>query len=130
MAKEREARQYPYLPQEYSEPYTPTLAEWETVRLNATGPTGGVTDKLIIESTHAYLCEDSLELSVNIHPQPGVVLGEEGFAPYFEAADEIMKLVRLSFSGIADEDVQIHFFIRGSAGPTWQGGKMTFEGQE
>ena len=47
----QEERMMPYLPQKYSEPYTPTLAEWHALKLMAQLNTGSryLSGPLVVE---------------------------------------------------------------------------------
>ena len=136
---------YPYLPDVYSERYIPTLAEWRALDLTAHwNYEGGLTERLIRTSLEASALDRDLVLLVGTKPQPNWPVYSNGRftcsdrevrAAYQEAADSlgspcIMATVRNHFPGIADKDVQIQFFIDGGEVGTWQGGKMTLEGEE
>jgi len=142
----QEGLKYPYLPAEYSELYLPTKAEWRGMQLTANqNCEGSLSDKLIKTHLQTFVLPTGIILSVDTKPQPGwnVYLGNGRFscsdrevrAAYAEAADrgsgtDIMNLVRLSLPGIADEDVVMHFYIRGGSVGTWTDGVMTLVGDE
>jgi len=137
----QEGRFFPYLPAEYSERYTPTLAEWRALDLTAhLNSEAHLTDQLLRAGLTAHALPDALLLIVDTQTQPtwDVHRGDRRFdctdrelrAAYLEAAGDTMELVRIfHFPEIADEDVKIEFFIRGASIATWQGGKITLVGE-
>ena len=136
---------YPYLPEKYSLAYVPTLAEWSVLHLTARQNNEAyLTSRLIKKSCTATALGSHLRVQVETETQAGwnTYLGKGRFScsdqevrtAYEEAADgsavSIIDWVRLYFAGISDENVRIHFRIRGDDVGTWQGGKMTLEGEE
>ena len=137
----KEGLKYPYLPEKYSDHYVPTLAEWKELKLVAyKNRVGTLTSRLIKDGLSAYLLEQYLSLVVGTETQPSwkVYRGNGRFscadreirAAYQEAAEKLVRDVRIYFPGIAEKDVQIDFFILGAPVGTWQDGKMTLEGEE
>lgn len=138
-----ENRLYPYLPDRYSEAYTPSLAEWTALRFMAGANNEYcLTSRLYQEGLRAYAQPSQLELIVLTQVQPSwkVYLGNGRFAcsdrevrsAYEEAGESVMKMVRVDFPEISANDVIIHFAVHDSSGylGTWRGGKMTLEGEE
>ena len=137
----QEARKYPYLPEKYSEAYTPTLAEWRGIVLcSICNSSSYLTDRLLRCSMVAVAKPAHLFVNVDTKTQPGwnTYLGNGRFscsdrevrAAYEEAAAEGMQFVWVLFPEISESDVQIEFQIQGALVGTWQGGKMTLEGEE
>ena len=140
MVVAQERRKYPYLPMEYELAHISTWAEWAALCFTAHyNSEECLSGRLVKTGLNVYL-EDCLDLLVGTNTQPdwNVYLGSGRFscsdrevrAAYEEAAEKLMKHVRVWFSGIADEDVRIDFEILGSEVGTGQGGKMTLEGEE
>ncbi len=134
-------RKYPYLPEQYDQPYATTLAEWHILRFTAAyNGEGYLTDKISRDSLVAAAHLTHVDILVGTHPQPAWnVYREKGQfncpqrevrAAYDDAARALMQSVRTYFPGISDQRVRIEFFIRGAAIGIWQGGKMTLEGEE
>ncbi len=135
-----EARRHTYLPARYSNPYVPTLAEWQALELTARdNKQRWLTSKLVGVSLSAYPMEEGLRVLVDTETQPGwaMHLGGGRFAcsdreiraAYESAARAVMESVRLSFPEVADKDVQMTFGIRGSLVGRWQNGSMSLEGE-
>ena len=142
----QEGLRYPYLPAEYSEPLIPTKAEWRELSLSAElNYEGALTEKLVRTHFDANVMPEGLIILVDTKTQPSwnVYRGNDRWscsdrelrAAYEEAADStssasIMPWVRLFFAGIADNDVEIRFHIKGGPVGTWTDGIMTLAGEE
>lgn len=117
------------------------MAEWQALKLTAYSNTEvGVTDRLIRTSCAALTLPSGLNLIVDTRTQPAwdVYLGNGQFAcpdrevraAYQEAVEPIIRYTHAFFPEIADKDIQIDFFMHNSEVGSWQGGKMTLEGEE
>ena len=137
----QEARVFPYLPAEYSEEYTPTLAEWREVEFNAFwNCEGPLTDHLRMISCRLLAMPGGLWVYVDTKTRPEWDMyegdgdfscpDEEVRATYAEAAEGLARSVRIDFEEIADEDVGIRFSIHGHNVGVWQDGEMTLEAEE
>ena len=137
----QEGRKYPYLPEEYSELYTPTLAEWRALQLTAHwNSSGGLTERLQRVNLTVRVRPHGLILVVVTKPQPSwntyrgagrfSCSDEELRATYQQAGEETMTIVEMAFPDISSDDVTIKFFVLGTTVGTWRGGMMTLEGED
>ena len=135
----QEDREYPYLPAEYSEAHTPTLAEWTEVEFNAYWNCAGyLTDRLnkINCTVLAFPWGLDVDVETETRPEWNMYEGDGDFlcsdeevrATYAEAAEEIMDWLIIDFE-IAAEDVEIDFYIEGAGVGVWEGGEMTLAGE-
>ena len=122
-----------YLPESYSESYTPTLLEWKELDFNAANAhEAWLSDRL--QRTYCTLCsmDEFMFMEVGTKTQPGwdMYMGDGQFAcsdeevraTYAEAARHELMAISLCFPGIDKEAVTIDFLIEGkSIGYWWDG---------
>ena len=130
-----------YLPEYYSESYTPTLAEWTELEFNAyEDRKAWLTDRLQQTSCVLWVAEWGIDVEVDTRTSSDwdMYLGagdfacsdEEVRATYAEAAEEILDLVYDYFPELDEEDVWIDFFIEDVPVASWEYGDMLLEGEE
>jgi len=124
-----------FLPERYSESYTPTLGEWRVVQFNAfEDGEWPLTDRLQQTNCTLWVSDMGLDLEVDTRTRPGwdVYLGDGEFAcsddevkaAYTEAAEKIADTVSDYFPELDTEDLWIDFFIGDKRIVAWIGGEM------
>ncbi len=132
---------YWYLPEYYSESYTPTLVEWKELAFNTyEDRKAWLTDRLQQTSCALWVTELGINVEVDTRTKSGwdMYLGDGDFAcsdeevraTYTEAAEEILDLVYDYFPELDEEDVWIEFFIEDVLVASWVYGEMLLEGEE
>ena len=137
---------YPYLPAEYSKPFTPTLADWQALEL--TGPLGrdffwGFYDgpkriSLIGQACIVRPLPDRLSVRVDadilgdwfIHPPDKRITPQQMEEVTQGPAKRLLQRVRSVFGEIADENIAIEFYLDGVHSCTWRGEKVTWVREE
>lgn len=132
--------EYPYLPNRYGEPYIPSVAEWQALRLTALGAsTTRITQEFSRQHLTCFPTPKGLVLTLDLLPQPGWKVYANGkFTGSVEKAkpdlqkalDATMRFVRNFFSEVRDKDVTIRLFINSESVGVWEGGKLTLEGEK
>lgn len=127
--------EYPYLPTRYGEPYIPSVADWQALKLTALGAsTTRLTDQLSRQHLTCFADRTGLILTLDLLPQPswryyagGKLVGpQEKAKPDLEkAVAATMALVRAFFPEVADKDVRIQLFLNSESIGIWQGGELT-----
>lgn len=131
---------YKWLPEVFSERYTPRLGEWRAMWLNVLfGGTSYLTDKLIKEALTCGAGPDSMTVEVRTSCQPSWdhylgkgrwdVPDREVRAAYLEAAGRMLEIVRIYFEEASDSDITISFSVRGEKVAVWHDGQMKLPGE-
>ncbi|HEU4754159.1 MAG TPA: hypothetical protein VFU47_13700 [Armatimonadota bacterium] len=132
--------EYPYLPNRYGEPYIPSVAEWQALRLTALGAsTTRITEQFSRQHLTCFPTPKGLVLTLDLLPQPEWkhYAGNGKFsAPpatvrpdLQQAVDVTMRFVRNFFPEVRDQDVTIRLFIRSENVGAWEAGKLTLSGE-
>lgn len=128
--------EYPYLPNKYGEPYIPSVAEWQALRLTALGAsTTRLTEEFSRQHLTCFATPKGLVLTLDLLPQPAWKLSAPGGKftapvekvkpPIQKAVDTNMRLVRTFFSEVRDKDVTVQVFINSERVGTWENGRLT-----
>ena len=131
---------FDFLPAYYSESHTPTLVAWREVQFNASETYEAyLTDRLWKTSCVLDVNNYGMVMRVGTSTTPDwdMYLGDEAFAcsdeevmaTYAEAAEELADVVRDYFPEIADEDLQMWFFMEDEMVALWEDG-ATLVGEE
>ncbi len=130
---------YAYLPDQYSQPYLPSMADWQALRLTAVGAgTTRITDEFSRQQLTCFLGNKNLILTLDLRPEGGWDLfqGSGKFKGSVErvkvdlqkAIAASLRSVRSFFDELQDKDILIAVHIRGERVGIWEGGKLTLAG--
>jgi hypothetical protein len=130
-----EGSEYPYLPRRYGEPYIPSVADWQAVRLSALGSaTTRVTRHFSRQHLTCFPGPRGLALTIDLVPEAGwphyagggkFRVPAEQVKPDLEAAlVESVKFVRAFFREVRDEHLEIRVYVNSESVGTWSGGKL------
>lgn len=128
--------EYPYLPNRYGEPYIPSIADWQALRLTALGAsTTRITDEFSRQHLTCFATPKGLALTLDLVPQPKWKFSAPGgkfTAPVEKvkpdlqkATDVTMRFVRNFFSEVQDKDVTMQVFINSERVGVWEKGRLT-----
>ncbi|MCK4323381.1 MAG: hypothetical protein KAW89_02545 [Armatimonadetes bacterium] len=130
-----------YLPESYSEPYTPTLLEWKELDFNArSAHEAWLSDRLqrtycTVSSMDEFMF---VEVGTKTQPEWDMYMGDGKFAcsdeelraTYAEAAQIELMVISLCFPGIEKEAVTIDFLIDDKSIGHWWDGEMILDTDE
>lgn len=133
--------EYPYLPDKYGEPYIPSIAEWQALRLTALGAsTTRLTEQFSRQHLTCFPTARGLVLTLDLLPQPAwkysapggkfTVPAEKVKPDLQKAVETNMRFVRSFFSEVRDKDVTVQVFINSERVGTWENGQLTLEAEK
>lgn len=133
--------EYPYLPNRYGEPYIPSIAEWQALRLTSLGAsTTRLTEEFSRQHLTCFATPRGLVLTLDLLPQPAWKLSGPGgklTVPAEKVKPEIQKAVDLTlrfvrnfFSEVRDKDVTVQVFINSERVGAWQDGQLTLTAEK
>jgi hypothetical protein len=128
--------EYPYLPAKYGEPYIPSVAEWQAIRLTSLGAsTTRITNEFSRQHLTCFPTGKGLQLTLDLLPQPSWKFSAPGgkfTAPVEKVKPDIEKaatltirFVRNFFSEVRDKDLTMRVFINSEGVGVWEDGKLT-----
>ena len=128
--------EYPYLPDRYGEPYIPSVADWQAMRLTALGASNTrLTEHFSRRHLTCFPTPKGLVLTLDLEPQPGWKLYAGGgkftapvarVKPDLEAAvDMVLPFLRSFFAEVANKDVTIQVYLNSERVGVWQNGALT-----
>lgn len=129
--------------EKYSEPYTPTLAEWKAVAMTAyENNEDYLTAKLIRKSLQVYRDYPNnkilwLRVDTRCQPEWDVYLGSGSFsisdselrAAYQKAVVSIMRKIKIFYPEYGEENITITFYIKEDLICEYSYGKMLLKGE-
>lgn len=127
--------EFPYLPPRYAEPYLPSIAEWQAMRLTALGAsTTRLTEHFSRQHLTCFATPKGLVLTLDLLPQPGwkhYAGGGKFNAPAEQvkpdlqkAIDATLRFTRNFFSEVRDKDVTIQLYLNSENAGTWTDGTL------
>jgi hypothetical protein len=133
--------EYDYLPDHYSQPYIPTLAEWQAMRITALGAsTTRLTENFTRQHLTCFTTPKGLVFTLDLVPQPEWTFALPGgkFSVPVEkvkpdlqkAIDASMRFVKNFFPEIEDKDVSMRLYLRSERIGVWENGKLTLEAEK
>jgi hypothetical protein len=133
--------EYPYLPNRYGEPYIPSVAEWQAIRLTALGAsTTRITNEFSRQHLTCFPTGKGLVLTLDLLPQPAWKYSAGGGkfnAPVDKvkpdiqrATDATIRFVRNFFSEVRDKDVTLRLYLNSEAIGTWTNGKLLLDAEK
>ena len=128
--------EYPYLPNRYGEPFIPSVADWQALRLTALGAsTTRLTEEFSRQHLTCFATPKGLVLTLDLLPEPAWKFSAPGgrfTAPpdrvkpdLQKAVDTTVRFVRNFFPEVRNESVQIRLYIKSESIGAWEGGKLT-----
>lgn len=128
---------YPFLPPTYAQPFVPSIADWQALRLSAYGAsTTRITDNFSRQQLSCFLTPKGLAMTLDLLPQPEWkhYAGQGRFAAPLDrvrpdlqqAVDFTLKYTRNFFPEIKDGDITIALHIRSERVGVWENGKLSF----
>jgi len=133
--------EYPYLPARFGEPYIPSVAEWQAMRVTSLGAsTTRITEHFSRQHLTCFPTPKGLVLTLDLLPQPGwthYASGGKFTAPLAQvkpdlekAVDSTLKFVRGFFGEVRDRDISLRVFIRSENVGVWENGKLTLNAEK
>jgi hypothetical protein len=129
-------KEYPYLPDRYGQPYLPSLAEWQAMRVTALGAsTTRITQEFSRQHLTCFATPTGLVMTLDLLPQPDWKLYQPGgkfSAPpekvkpdIQKAVDASLRFVRSFIPEAQDKDISLRLFIRSESVGSWEAGRLT-----
>jgi hypothetical protein len=129
------ASEYPYLPDQYSQPFMPSVAEWQATRLTSLGAsTTRLTEEFTRQHLTCFPTPKGLVMTLDLVPQPTWTYFKTGgtfTVPAAKVKPDLLKAVEASmrftrnfFPEVKDKDVTIRIYIRSESVGTWTDGKL------
>jgi len=132
--------EYPYLPGRYGQPYIPSVAEWQALRLTSLGAsTTRLTDQFSRQHLTCFPDRKGLILTLDLLPEPGwkgyangkwTLPPDRVKADLQKAVDATMSLVRAFFPEVADKNVTVQLYLKSERIGTWQEGALTLTAEK
>jgi hypothetical protein len=132
--------EYPYLPDRYGEPYIPSIADWQAIRLTALGAsTTRITDQFYRQQLSCFTTPKGLALTLDLVPVAGWKhVGADGkltgtpeqVKPDLQkAVDVTMRFVRNFFAEVRNQDVALRVYVNSQNVGSWEQGKLTLNSE-
>lgn len=133
--------EYPYLPDQYSQPFMPSVAEWQATRLTSLGAsTTRLTEEFSRQHLTCFPTPKGLVMTLDLVPQSTWTYFKEGGTftvpaakvkpDLLKAVDASMRFTRNFFPEVKDKDVNIRLYIRSESVGAWTDGKLTLNGEK
>lgn len=133
--------EYTYLPDHYSQPYIPSLAEWQAMRITALGAsTTRLTEHFSRQHLTCFTTPKGLVFTLDLLPQPEWKFSEPGgkfnvpaekVKPDLQKAiDASMRFVKNFYPEIEDKDVSMRLYLRSERIGVWENGKLALEAEK
>ena len=133
--------EYPYLPDHYGQPFMPSVAEWQAMRLTSLGAsTTRLTEEFSRQHLTCFPTPKGLIMTLDLLPQPSwtyfksggtfTVPAEKVKPDLLKAVDASMRFTRNFFPEIRDKDVTIRLYIHSESVGTWTDGKLALNGEK
>jgi hypothetical protein len=134
--EDRPPAEYPYLPERFGQPFIPSVADWQALRLTALGAaTTRITAEFHRQHVTCFPTQQGLFLTLDLLP----VDGWEGYAgggrfniPDEEAAGvvgravgETLRFVRIFFPEVQDENLAVQVHVNSERVGLWRDGELT-----
>jgi hypothetical protein len=128
--------EYPYLPNRYGEPYIPSVADWQAMRLTALGASSTrLTEHFSRKHLTCFPTPRGLVLTLDLEPQPGwkhYAGGGKFSSPAArvkpdleQAVKMVLPFLRSFFPEVADKDVTLQVYLNSERVGAWQKGELT-----
>jgi len=134
-------RTYAYLPKEYADDYSPSVADWQALRMTAVGASPErLSEHFTRLQCSAFLASKGLAVKLDLGPDAHwkyYAGGGKFTVPAARVKPDLEKavaaarqLVRSHFQELQDKDLAIIVHIRGERVGLWNEGKLSLEAEK